>query len=161
MGQFLVETLMLTLLAAIASMALVRPVLRLFKDYVPVGVEYHPFSWLNLAVVVTVVLFTTLLAGFYPARVLASYLPVLTLKGIAQKPRSTLRRGLIVFQFVVSLVFIIGSIVITKQIRFMRTSDKGFNTDAVITLNHWGPPPQDKLRVLAQELKTIPGIDKV
>jgi putative ABC transport system permease protein len=161
MGQFLAETLMLTLIAAIASMTLVRPVLRLFKEYVPAGVEYHPFNPVNLAVVSAVVILTTLLAGFYPARVLSSYLPVLTLKGVARQPRSTLRRGLIVFQFVVSLVFIIGSIVITKQIRFMRTTDKGFNTDAVITLNHWGPPPQDKLRVLAQRLKTIPGVDKV
>ncbi|HEV2478973.1 MAG TPA: FtsX-like permease family protein [Puia sp.] len=160
-GQFLIETLMLTLIAALASMALVRPVLRLFKDYVPNGVEYHPFSGLSLLLIAAVVVLTTLLAGLYPARVLASYLPALTLKGIAQKPRSTLRRGLIVFQFVVSLVFIIGSIVIGKQIRYMRTTDKGFNTDAVITLNHWGPPPQDKLRVLAQQLKTIPGVEKV
>ena len=161
MIQFLIETLMLTLIAAIASMALVRPMLRLFKDYVPEGVEYHPFSWINLSVILAVITLTTLLAGLYPARVLASYLPALSLKGIAQKSRSTLRRGLIVFQFVVSLVFIIGSIVIGKQIRFMRTTDKGFNTDAVITLNHWGPPPQDKLRVLAQQLKTIPGVEKV
>jgi putative ABC transport system permease protein len=161
MGQFLVETLMLTLIAALASMALVRPVLHLFKDYVPTEVEYLPFSWINLVVIVGVVLLTTLLAGWYPARVLASYLPALSLKGIAQKPRSTLRRGLIVFQFVVSLVFIIGSIVIGKQIRYMRITDKGFNTDAVITLNHYGPPPQDKLRVLAEQLKTMPGVEKV
>ncbi len=160
-GQFLIETLLLTLIAAIASMMLVRPVLRLFEAYVPKGVEYHPFNMVNLAVVGAVVVFTTLLAGFYPAHVLSSYLPVLSLKGVAQKSRSTFRRGLIVFQFVVSLVFIIGSIVIAKQIRYMRNSDKGFNTDAVITLDHWGSPPQDKLKVLAQQLKTMPGVDKV
>ncbi|HEX3934710.1 MAG TPA: ABC transporter permease, partial [Puia sp.] len=160
-GQFLIETLLLTLIAALASMLLVRPVLRLFEAYVPQGVEYQPFSPVNLAVVGAVVVLTTLLAGFYPARVLSAYLPVLSLKGVAQESRSTFRRGLIVFQFVVSLVFIIGSIVIAKQIRYMRNSDKGFNTDAVITLNHWGAPPQDKLKVLAQQLKTIPGVDKV
>jgi putative ABC transport system permease protein len=161
MGQFLTETLALTVIAAVASMALVNPVLQLFKDYVPQGVEYHPFSPVNLAVVGIVVVLTTLLAGFYPARILSAYLPVATLKGMAQQPRSTLRKSLIVFQFVVSLVFIIGSIVIAKQIRYMRTSDKGFNTDAVITLDHGGRPPQDKLKVLAQQLKTIPGVDKV
>ena len=159
MVQFFTETLVLTLLAAIASMALVRPVLRLFKDYVPDGVVYHPWSLVNLGVVAGVVAVTTLLAGFYPARVLAAYLPVSTLKGVAQQPRSTLRRGLIVFQFVVSLVFIIGSIVIAKQINYMRTSDKGFNTDAVITMNRLGS--EDKLRVLAQRYKSIPGIDRV
>jgi putative ABC transport system permease protein len=159
-GQFLTETLVLTLIAALLSTALVIPVLRLFKDYIPPGVEYHPFDPVNLAVVIVVITLTTLLAGIYPARVLSAYLPALTLKGVAQQPRSTLRKGLIIFQFVVSLVFIIGSIVIAKQINFMRTSDKGFNTDAVITVNHWGEPHQDQLKVLAQQLRTIPGVDK-
>lgn len=159
MGQFLTETLALALIAGLASMALVNPVLGLFKAYIPDGVVYHPIDGVNLAAVATVVALTTLLAGFYPARVLSSYRPVVTLKGVAQQPRSTLRKGLIVFQFVVSLVFIIGSIIIAKQIRFMRTSDKGFNTDAVITVNHGGS--KDKLLVLAQRLKSIPGVDKV
>jgi ABC-type antimicrobial peptide transport system permease subunit len=160
-GQFLTETLMLTLMAALLSVCLVRPVLHLFKDYVPEGVGYQPFGLVNLAFLGIVVGTTTLLAGFYPARVLSSYLPVLTLKGTAQQPRARLRKALIVFQFVISLIFIIGGIVIAKQIRFMRTTDKGFNTDAIITLQHFGPPPQDKLHVLAERLKSIPGIDKV
>ena len=161
MGQFLTETLVLTLLAALLSVALVQPVLHLFKDYVPDGVVYHPFGWVNLVFLGIVVGLTTLLAGFYPARVLSSYLPALTLKGTMQQPRANLRKALIVFQFVISLIFIIGSIVIAKQIRFMRVADKGFNTDNIITLNHFGPPPQDKLRVLAERLKNIPGVDKV
>ncbi len=161
MGQFFAETLVLTLMAALASISLVRPVLQLFKDYVPDGVVYHPFSLLNLAFVGIVVCLTTLLAGFYPARVLSSYLPVLVLNGVARQPRSNLRKSLIVFQFAISLIFIIGAIVIAKQIRYMRTTDKGFNTDAVITLNHWGPPPHEKIHVLAERLKSIPGVDKV
>lgn len=164
MGQFYVETLVLTLMAAVASISLVRPVLALFKDYVPDGVVYHPFSLVNLAFMGIVICLTTLLAGAYPARVLASYLPVLSLKGAVDKAgtgRSGLRKALIVFQFAISLIFIIGAIVIAKQIRFMRTTDKGFNTDAVITLNHWGPPPHDKIHVLAERLKSIPGVDKV
>ncbi|TDX01085.1 FtsX-like permease family protein [Dinghuibacter silviterrae] len=161
MGQFLTETLLLTLIAAVLSSSLVNPVLWLFKDYVPQGVLYHPFGLTNLAFLASVVALTTVLSGFYPARVLASYLPVITLKGNAQGPRANLRKALIVFQFVISLVFIIGSIVIAKQIRYMRNADKGFNTDAVITLTHWGPPPQAKLQVLADRIRNIPGVDKV
>jgi putative ABC transport system permease protein len=161
MRQFLAETLALTLIAAVVSIALVKPVLQLFKDYVPDGVVYRPLDWVNLAVVAMVVVLTTLIAGFYPARVLSAYRPVVTLKGMAQQPRSNFRKSLIVFQFVVSLVFIIGSILIAKQIRFMRSTDKGFNTDAVITVNHWGAPPQKRLHVLAQHLKSIPGVEKV
>lgn len=161
MGQFLTETLTLTSIAAATAVLLVRPVLRLFKEYVPGGVGYHPFTGVNLAVLGAVVVLTTFMAGFYPARVLSSYLPALTLKGVAQHSRSNLRRALIVFQFTVSLVFIIGAIIIAKQIRFMVTTDKGFNPDAVITVNHWGPPPQNKLRVLAQQWRAIAGVDKV
>ncbi|HEY4110265.1 FtsX-like permease family protein [Puia sp.] len=159
--QFITETLLLTLVAALASMALVRPVLHLFKDYVPEGVGYQPFSAMNLLFLGGIVLLTTFFAGFYPARVLSSYMPAISLKGVARQPKSVLRKSLIIFQFTVSLIFIIGSIVVAKQINFMRTTDKGFNPDAVITVDHWGPPPQDKLRVFARQVQGIPGVDKV
>lgn len=72
---------------------------------------------------------------------LSSYLPVLSLKGENfQKGtgKINLRKVLIVFQFTISLVFVIGAIVIGNQIRFMRDSNKGFNSDAIITVNNYG-----------------------
>ena len=80
---------------------------------------------------------TTLLAGFYPAKVLGNYEPTVTLKGIMAAPgggKGTLRRGLIVFQFTISLLFIIASIVIGAQLQYVLHANLGFNTDAVITL---------------------------
>lgn len=162
MFQFLTETFVLTVFAVILSVLLVQPALSLFSDYIPAGITFHPFNSSTFLFLVTVTLLTSLLAGFYPARVLASYLPVLSLKGIAAqkgRERLSLRKALIVFQFAISLIFIIGVIVIGRQISFMKKADKGFNTDAVITMNNWNDH-EGKLKVLANSLKQIPGVDK-
>ncbi|MEP6948449.1 MAG: ABC transporter permease [Ginsengibacter sp.] len=162
MLQFLIETFLLTLLAATVSVLLVNPVLYLFKDYVPKGVLFHLFNMSTIIFLLSVVLLTTLLAGFYPAKVLAAYIPILNLKGAAfqkGKDKLNLRKALIVFQFTISLVFIIGALVIGKQISFMDKTDKGFNSDAIIVINHW----RDKdgsLKVFAENIKHIAGVSK-
>ena len=162
MIQFLTETLILTMLSVFVAALLVRPALYLFKNYIPEGVTFQVFGFSNIIFLFLLTLFTTLLAGFYPAKVMASYLPVLSLKGaVFQKgnDKLNLRKTLIVFQFTISLVFIIGALVIGRQISFMNTSDKGFNSDAVIIINHWHDR-DGKLKVFAEEIKHIPGISK-
>jgi hypothetical protein len=90
-------------------------------------------------------------------------LPVWSLKGgvLQQKDGGwNLRRGLIVFQFTISLGFISGAFVIGSQLRFMRDTDKGFNSDAILTIQHWGNG-SDKLKVLADRIKNIPDVTQV
>jgi len=161
--QFLTETAVLTLLAVIISVLLVKPVVTAFSSYIPQGIIFNAFEPSMLLFLFSVTLITTLLAGFYPAKVLSSYLPVLSLKGVAVQKgadKINLRKALIVFQFTISLIFIIGVIVIGKQIRFMNKADKGFNTDAIITASNWNDH-DGKLKVFAQNIKQIPGISDV
>jgi putative ABC transport system permease protein len=111
--------------------------------------------------VVTVV--TALLAGFYPAKVLSSWLPVYTLKG--QSPagnhKGYLRKSLIVFQFTVSLVFIIGTMVITRQLRFLIDGDMGLNKDAIVNIDTgWDYPPARRA-VLVQKLRGLSDVSMV
>jgi putative ABC transport system permease protein len=163
MLQFLVETLALTLFAVVFSLFLVNPMLYLFKDYVPSGLSFHFLNLPMFVFLLIIIFLTTLFAGFYPARVLASYLPVISLKGhTSQKGKNklNLRKALIVFQFAVSLIFIIGVIVIGKQISFMDKSDKGFNSDAIIVINRW-QDKNHKLKVFEDRIKHIPGIRQV
>jgi hypothetical protein len=142
------------------ALSLVNPALALFKDYIPEGVSFHPGDPSTLMFLGIVTVSTTLLAGFYPARVLASWLPVQSLKGeMAGSGRSglTLRRSLIVFQFSVSLLFIICTLVMQKQIRFMMNGNKGFNSDAIITINKWNDP-DGKLPAFAERVRHITGV---
>jgi len=161
--QFLTETFVLTVFAVSVSVLLVEPVLHAFKDYVPPGVSFHffqPHVWIFLTCITII---TTVLAGLYPARLLSSYLPVLSMKGVALhkgSERIGLRKALIVFQFTVSLVFIVAAMVIGKQVNFMQHADKGFSTDGIITINKWGDP-QGRLKVFAANIQKLKGIDKI
>jgi putative ABC transport system permease protein len=159
--QFLMETFILTLLAVVLSVLLVRPVLAAFSSFIPEGVNFQFFNIPTLLFLLSVTLITTLLAGFYPARVLSSYLPVLSLKGEAgqQGGKSwNMRKGLIVFQFTIALLFIIGAIVMGDQIGFMHSSDKGFKTDAILTINKWRD--NGKLKTLAENVSHIAGVEQ-
>ncbi|HEY4335390.1 MAG TPA: ABC transporter permease [Puia sp.] len=161
-AQFLTETLLVTGLAVLLATVLVRPALWLFADYIPAGVRF-PFDGGTALFLGSIVAFTTLTAGFYPAWLLSSYLPVLSLKGAFDKMGgggSGLRKGLIVFQFAISLVFIIGSLVIGRQVGFMRDADKGFNSDAILTLSAWRAKPE-QMRLLAQEIRRTAGVKEV
>ncbi|PWT97422.1 MAG: hypothetical protein C5B52_13740 [Bacteroidetes bacterium] len=161
--QFLAETFVLVLISVCLAIILVRPALNLLSEFIPAGIIFNPFESQTVVFVILLSLLATLLAGYYPARVLASYLPSISLKGVGAPGSSGkffVRKGLIVFQFTISLVFIISAIVIANQIRFMRKADKGFSTDAIVTLNTWGDR-KAKTGILAEKIKHIPGIEKV
>lgn len=78
----------------------------------------------------------TFVSGFYPAILLSASNPVLVLKGKYRNSKSgiMLRKSLVTFQFVTTLVLITGTLIVTQQIQFMRSKDKGINTDQVIGL---------------------------
>jgi hypothetical protein len=106
------------------------------------------------------------MAGFYPARVLASYRPVVILKGGATRKGGEqwwLRKGLIVFQFSLSLVFIIVVLVMNDQIGFLLHTDYGLNREAVVVVygNTREAGGLARLRVMADDFRQLPGIREV
>ncbi|MDR3712162.1 MAG: ABC transporter permease [Puia sp.] len=162
--QFLSETLILTLFAVLLSLLITRPTLGAFHDYIPPGVTLNLSSrgvWIFLAGVTIV---TSLLAGFYPARVLSAFSPALSLKGTGTQPlnrKSYLRKSLIVFQFTISLVLIISTLVIGRQIHYMLNKDMGFNYDAILTIRtgwNYGPEKKD---LLAEKIRQLPEVSFV
>jgi putative ABC transport system permease protein len=163
MGQFMTETLLLTTMAVLLSMLLVRPVLNLFHTFMPPGLQFNltPFTAIFL---VLVVLVTTVIAGLYPAKVLASYPAALSLKGqVSASPGggALLRKSLIVFQFTVSLLFIISTLVISKQIHFVLNKDMGFRKDAIINIQTSWNYPLAKQALLVEKIKELHSVDAV
>jgi len=162
--QFLSETFLLTLIATILSLVAAGPSLKFLKSLIPNGVSLRlsdPFMWVFLLLTIVV---TSLLAGFYPARVLSSFKPALSLKGQSGQPSSQngyLRRGLILFQFTFSSVFIIGSIIVGDQIHYVLNKDMGFAKDAIITTWTNDQYPEAKKQLLAARIRNLPGIEKV
>jgi putative ABC transport system permease protein len=159
--QFLLETCLITGFSILLAIAAVTPTLRLFHSFIPQGLRVDLFTPPTLAFLLATLLITTLLAGFYPAKVLSSYTPALSLKGGAEQKGGQLwllRKGLIVFQFAVSLVFIIGSFVIASQLRYARAINPGFSSDAILTVDAPRGDSAGKVKVLAEKFQHLPGI---
>ena len=162
--QFLAETTVVTFIAVMLALILVNPVLSAFHSFIPDGVSFNFFEPATILFLIFITVITALLAGLYPARILSSYAPVLTLKGSGEQrggEKWLLRKGLIVFQFTVSVVFIIGSIVITNQLAYTREKNPGFNADAIINVDTPGGDSLAKITVLRQKIKQLSGVEKV
>ncbi|HXB05616.1 MAG TPA: ABC transporter permease [Puia sp.] len=157
-GRSLTETAILTTLSAIIALALVRPVIALFRNYLPEGLPFHPFSPANLLFTAGIGIVTTFLAGLYPAMNLVRQQSNRTTH-LQNTRKFTLRRVLIVFQFSISLLFIITSLVVGRQINYMLDADMGFRSSAVVTIAGLNTPPQ-QLRVFARQALGIPGVQE-
>ena len=136
MIQFLSETFLITLLAAGFALLLADWATNAFNQYMSVVIHTE------LAIDITVVYFllalcvvVTLLAGYYPAHVLSGFRPVDALKQSINQQKSgfagkfSLRKILVVTQFVISQLLIIGTIVVAMQMRYLRSQDLGFRQD--------------------------------
>ncbi|MGC4035115.1 MAG: ABC transporter permease [Chitinophagaceae bacterium] len=162
--QFLVETFIITTIALLIAVAAVNPVISIFHSFIPQGVALHLFSGPVLLFLVAVLIVTTLLAGFYPARLISSYLPALSLKGQGAPQlnhKSYLRKTLIVFQFTVSLVFIIGTLVVADQNHYLLNKDMGFNKEAIVTVRTDWSNTIDQLNAFSDNLRELPNVKMV
>ncbi len=160
MAQYLAETALITLVAIAVSLLLVGPVLGAFQSFTPQGLTFDLFEAQTVLFLALTALVTTLLSGLYPSWVLSSYSPAMSVKGATGGGKGYLRKGLIVFQFVVSLVFVMGTLVVGHQLSYMREKDLGFSADAVVSVRiPWNG--QDKAPVLVEKLSQLTGVQSV
>lgn len=165
--QFLLEVLLLTLVTALASIALVPVLLTVFSGFIS---EHLTAGYLftNQAVwifLLALVLVVSLLAGLYPAFVLSAFRPVAVLKNNNAKTAGNawLRKTLIVSQFVIAQVFVIGVLVVNKQLRFAQVQNMGFRKEAIV--NFYVPfdfnNPNGKKFLLKQKIDEMPEVAAV
>lgn len=156
--QFIGESVVICFIAAIITVGLVALLLPYFNQMagktVAENIFSEPFYLLMLFIVATIL---GLISGIYPALVLSSFRPVSVLKGrfSAGSRGIFLRKGLVVSQFTISIILIIGTIVIYRQMQFMRTTDLGFNKEQLLVLSPNGNQAQDALQ---QALHKIPEV---
>jgi len=162
--QFLAETLVLTLLATILSIALAPFLLKMFADFIPADFHFDLLREPGVVVfLVVLVLAVAFLSGIYPALVLSGFRPVVVLKNQAYsntgKTRSAwLRKSLTVSQFVIAQVFIIATILVGKQISYALNKDLGFKKEAIVCFRVNSREAAGKKTVLLDKLKAMPGV---
>ena len=134
-GQFLVESLLLTTMAMGIALLLTWLMLPAFSHLAGQNLALHwgANPWL-IPVLLLFTLGTGLLAGAYPALFLSAFRPVVVLKGLfkAGRASSGLRSGLVVFQFFISITLIIGTAVVYRQLSFIQHKKVGYDRDQVL-----------------------------
>lgn len=166
--QFLQETFWLTLISTLVSVLLCPYLLRLFGDFIPDGVSLNFKSQPEIpGFLLALILIVTLVAGFYPAMVLSGYKPVTVLKNQAtkngQNTRSAwLRKSLTVVQFVIAQVFIIATLLVSRQIHFSMNKDLGFDKEGIVFFydNYYDTSINHRLQ-LAEQIRLMPGVSRV
>lgn len=161
-AQFIGEAIIMAFISMIIAVALAGLLLPAFNQLIQKQIIL-PLSdvsfWINIIVIS---LITGIFSGSYPAIFLSSFNPVKVLKGKLRSGSNhvAFRKVLVVFQFVLSVILIIGTIIVSKQVNYIQTKDIGYNRDNLLYI------PQDgaigpKYELFKQEAMQLPGIKSI
>ncbi|PWU03659.1 MAG: ABC transporter permease [Bacteroidetes bacterium] len=165
--QFLGEAFLLTLMAGLVAVIIYETVIPFYNSIT--GKEVSRLEILspgNIYILIGIVLCTGILSGLFPALFISGFQPAETLKS-SKVPRSSasiLRKGLVVFQFVVAGFLIISTILIYQQMKLFRTKQLGFDKEQVMILNLYGGLQEEFLshpEVIKNEILSNPDVISV
>ncbi|GAA0872302.1 ABC transporter permease [Gangjinia marincola] len=164
-SQFLGETIVLTVMAAVISVILSIWLLGVFADFIPEGLTAG--LWLQpqvLLFTVILVLLVAVFSGIYPSLVLSHFKPREVLSKATQLPggNAGVRKFLTVFQFTIAQVFIIATILVGRQIYFMINKDLGFEAETTAyVVTPWNDAGYSQKEVLFNRINTIPELSLI
>ena len=163
-AMFLAESVLLTFFAAILAAVLVQISQPLLQQFTGKDTETWQLGmWQTLSVCGGLVLVIGCLSGIYPALFLSGFKLIPSLKGQAGKHMGNLRfrQSLVVFQFVITIAMISGSIIIYQQLKYVRNTSLGFNKDQVLSFHLSNEESRNKVDVLKSDLLKNPLIESV
>jgi predicted permease len=154
-GQFISEAIIMAFIAVLVSIGLIYAVMPSFNNLVQKDLSVNIFEPVHLLYLIGIAVITGLLAGSYPAFYLSSFNPIAVLKNIKVKSASgtgLIRQSLVVMQFSISIVLIIGTIIIYQQIQHIKSRQLGFNKSNLIYINLQGKQA-DQFTTIYNDLK--------
>jgi len=167
--QFLGETSLITAFSIAGAVVLAEIGLNFLNPFLDLNLALNFGSDVGLSLfLIGTLVIVSLLSGLYPSMVVSGYSPVSALKNQVRATHSSgfnLRRSLVVMQFVISQLLIIGTVILITQMDYIRNKDLGFRKDAIITLPipiQETPAEGDgvsKMRTLRNELLSVAGVE--
>ena len=159
--QYLTESMMMAFLSLAIALLLVDLLLPQFNSITgkELDLRFSSNLMLSMAGIITI---TGLLAGSYPAFYLSRYNPAVVLKGSFNKQRGTFsellaRKGLIIFQFTLSVIFIVAVFVVYKQVEFVQTTYLGYEKENIVYFKPEGKLATN-LETFLAEARKVPGV---
>jgi len=160
--QFLSEAILMTFIALIFAIFIAQLVLPVFNQFTEKNIVFNFSDFKIWSLLFAIGIFTGLIAGSYPALFLSHFKTTKVLKGrLANgKTGGGLRKALVTFQFIISLFFIVATIVIYKQINYVRNRPLGYDQENLVDISANGNLA-DKFGIFKNELLQIPGVKNV
>ena len=159
--QYLGESMLMAFAALFLAILLVIFLMPAFRALTGKDLDFQATSGVVLTSI-GITFITGLIAGSYPAIYLSAFKPVAVLKGIWKggKGESTIRKGLVVFQFTISIILILSVLVIYQQMKLVQKANLGYNRDNIISISNEGEL-SSKLGPFLSDLRNIPGVSLV
>lgn len=165
MWQFLFESVLLTLAAAVIALVLVRPGIALIEKLSGKEMAYaNFFSPLTFVYMAGFAIVVGMLAGIYPAWFLSGFRPIAVLKGKFNPSGESisLRKVLVVFQFTLSIALIAGTIIVYSQLKYLDRYELGFKNDQMLILDFEGDGKvQQNIETIKKAIANQPGVISV
>jgi putative ABC transport system permease protein len=160
-AQFLTESILLSLVGTIIAVVGALLLLPYFNNLIEKQLRFAFGADVLLGLLGFSIL-VGILAGLYPAFVLSSYNPVVVMKGdfSSNSKGAWLRNGLVVFQFMISIVLIVGTVIVGEQMRFMQNKDLGFDKQQVLMIER-AFVLEKKTESFIEQLRQIPEVESV
>ena len=158
--QFLAESFILSFLSLIIALVFIKITIPYFNNLLGTSLTLGLIAkWYTIPALILFAVFVGLLSGSYPAFFLSSFNPYEVLKGNIKgsMQNGRLRRVLVVFQFTISILLIIGTLIMYRQIKYMLNKDVGFNKEQLLVINRAGALGT-KTKSFKNAVKEIPGV---
>ena len=154
-AQFLTESVVISVLALVLSLILIQLAIPFYNDLSGKNISFDLLSRSNLVILAGALFITTLTAGVYPALVLSSFQPLQVIRGkmTISGTNSLFRKILVITQFALSMVIIVGTIVVEKQLTFIRNKKLGFDKENIFTFGMRGEMFKNKETIRTELIK--------
>jgi len=164
-AQFLVESVLISLVSFLLAITLVQVLLPTFNQLAMTELSLERlFQPQTILLLFACILLLGIIAGIYPAIYLTTFKPVASLKGeqLTGVTSVLFRRILLTFQFAISVVLIIGVLTILRQLKYMKTADLGFEKELIVNIHPRGMRKDfNKRQVFKERMLQSPNIKKV
>ncbi|MDP8242181.1 MAG: ABC transporter permease [Candidatus Celaenobacter antarcticus] len=160
-SQFMMESLILTFFALLLAFIATELLLPAFNEIANRHLSFNIAKNLNLVLgIVGIALIVGIVSGSYPAFYLSSFIPVEVLKRKLGKGKGTLRKILVLLQFSISIIMIVGTFTVIQQLNFLRDKNLGFDKENVVVLTVRDTTGVKNLDAFQEELLKHPQILK-
>lgn len=163
--QFLSESVLIVIFAALLAFFFAFITLPFVADLTAKDFSHiNLFSWQSALVYLCIIFGLGLLSGIYPALVLSGFKPALILKGVSNTHSNgaKLRKGLVIFQFSLSIALIIGTCVVFTQMGYLLDKDLGFDQEQMLVIDYnYDGEVNNKMQALKNTLRNLPEVSSV